>query len=711
MKNWLLTSFLLIAVINTSYTNFDEGMFPLSDLSRANLKEAGLKISEKDIYNPGGIGLVDALVQVGGCSGSFISRHGLIITNHHCAFSAVQLASTPEHDYLTHGFVAQTRAQEIEAKGLTIRITIGYEDVSSKVLDAVIDINDPIERINIINNQQKLIAQEAERQDPNIKAEVSEMFIGKSYILFKYQMIEDVRLVYVPRRTIGEFGGETDNWIWPRHTGDFSFFRAYVGKDGKPAKFSKDNIPFRPKKHLKINTKGVNENDFVFILGYPGRTFRHRPAQYIQYQQEFLLPYIADLYDFQNRTMKDVGAGDRAMAINLATRIQRNANVMKNYQGKMKGLTTLNLLKHKQQEDQALATFINKMPSLQKKYSNLMPAIDSVYKEIFKEAKRELWLTQIHSASNLLNVARSLNTFKKSLTEIAIKENHWQKNMPKLTGYINDLYGSYEQSVDIIILARMLKDAYNLPRDQRVEAVDELFKNRTDFNNIARSIINSSKLGDKNNVDKMLTNMDSLIVFHDPILHLQQQIEQQISSLKTEQDRREGLLNKLMGDYVAVREQFLQKDFIPDANSTLRLTYGYIKGYSPVDATYMAPFTTIAGIIQKGNTGLPEFSYPAAIRDAWEAKNFGSFVKPNLQDVPVNILYDMDTTGGNSGSPIMNAKGELIGVNFDRTYDATINDYAWNESYSRSIGVDIRYVLWTAEKIDHADFILEEIAR
>ena len=353
-KNLFLSALLLVSISSSAFKKFDEGMFPLSDLNRVDLKKAGLKIKQSDIYNPGQVGLVDALVRVGGCTGSFVSKEGLIITNHHCAFGAVQLASSIDNDYLTNGFVARSREQEIEAKGLTIRITDSYEDVSARVLNATEKATTPAERVQFIAQESRKIAAEAEQTDPSIKAEVSEMFIGKSYVLFRYKTIEDVRLVYVPKRSIGEFGGESDNWVWPRHTGDYSFLRAYVGADGKPAKFSSANVPYQPKKHLKVNPKGVQEEDFTFILGYPGRTFRHRPAQYIEYQEKYLLPYTASLFGFQNEMMREAGSQDKATEIALATRIQRNSNVRKNYQGKMKGLKNISLVQSKEQEEDGI---------------------------------------------------------------------------------------------------------------------------------------------------------------------------------------------------------------------------------------------------------------------------------------------------------------------------------------------------------------------
>lgn len=693
----------IAALSMNSFTRLDEGMFPLSDLNRVDLKKAGLIIDQTDIFNPGHVGLVDALVRVGGCTGSFISDEGLIITNHHCAFGAVQLASTAENDYLTNGFVARSRELEIEAKGLTIRITDSYEDVSSRVLAAAGQAKTPAERIQIIAQESKKIAEEAEGKDPSIKAEVSEMFIGKSYVLFRYKTIEDVRLVYVPKRSIGEFGGEADNWVWPRHTGDYSFLRAYVGADGKPAKFSKSNVPYQPKKHLTINPNGVKEEDFTFILGYPGRTFRHRPAQYIEYQEKYLLPYTASLFGFQNVVMRDAGIDDKATEIALATRIQRNSNVRKNYQGKMKGLKNIDLVQQKKDEDAALLGFINTSSELKAKYGSLMSDIDYLYKDIFKDAERELWFGQIYNSTSLLNIARQIHSFKTAMDRSANPNEFFKTNSPALKETLKSTYGSYRQNVDLQIFKKMIEDARNLPSDQRVLAVDRLKAS-------SESLLNKTKLSNENYVlNTLLASATNLKKYSDGLLQFQAELNNQVQGMQPELARREGILNQLMGDYVEVKEQFQKRNFIPDANSTLRLTYGYIRGYSPEDAVYMSPFTTIKGVIEKGRSGLSEYAYPKSILEAWEAKNFGNYEMKELGDVPVNILYNMDTTGGNSGSPIMNAKGELIGVNFDRAYDATINDFAWNESYSRSIGVDIRYVLWIADKIDNADFLLKEI--
>jgi hypothetical protein len=712
----LITLCLFAGIIQFGSHIPEEGMFPLSEIQKLDLKKAGLKIDQNEVYNPNGISLVDALVNVGGCTGSFVSGEGLIITNHHCAFSAVQLASTPENDYLNNGFVARNREQELEAKGLTCRITDSYEDVSDQVLGSASTIDDPSSRLQIINNTMKSIALEAEKKDPTIKAEVSEMFIGKTYVLFRYKMIQDVRLVYIPNRKIGEFGGETDNWVWPRHTGDYSFMRAYVAKDGSPAKYSKDNIPYTPKKFLKVNPNGTNEEDFVFILGYPGKTFRHRPAAFINYQEKYLLPYTADLFDFQNSTMESIGRRDKNTELKLATRIKKNANVMKNYRGKLNGLKNIGLINQKKQEDAALAQFINNDPALKAQYGNLMEKIELLYQQINSDANRDLWLSQIYNSTSLLNVAKQLNNFKTALESqpVAQKEAYYRANIDPLKINILAIYSSFDLEVDHKILKKMMVDAAKLSANQKVNAITKITSRGSSseamINNFISETFSLSRLKDPSYVlNTILRSTKSVDEYNDGLLLFEKDIAKQIIELKPEKDRRDGVLNKLMGDYVNVKEKFLKKDFIPDANSTLRLTYGYVRGYSPADANFMAPYTTIKGILEKGATGNPDFLYPPQIKTLWEAKDFGPFAKNNLNDVPVSFLYNMDTTGGNSGSPIMNANGELVGVNFDRAYGATINDYAWNESYSRSIGVDIRYVLWAASKIDHADFLLKEM--
>lgn len=712
MNKNLFSLFIALCFIFFSAKMPEEGMYPLSELKKVDLKKAGLRISQTELYNPDGISLIDALVNVGGCTGSFVSETGLIITNHHCAFSAVQLASTPEKDYLTNGFVAAAKEEEVEAKGLTCRITESYEDVSARVLEGIEKFSDPAERLKAINEKIAGIVKDEEEKDKTIKAEVSEMFIGKTYVLFRYKTILDVRLVYVPRRTIGEFGGESDNWIWPRHTGDFSFLRAYVAPDGSPAKYSPDNVPFKPKRFLRVNPNGVNEGDFVFILGYPGRTFRHRPSQFLEQQERFTLPYISELYEWQNQQMMETSEGSKELELKQATRIKRNANVLKNYKGKLKGLHALKLVEKKKQEELELQKFINKDPELKNKYGSLLGDIDKLYQEMFSDAKREMWYGQIYNSSNLLSVANQLVNFRQKMLEESPEEQsaYFADHVSRIQNSIRGIYETYVPETDRRLLRRMIADANNLPGNQRVWVIDKHIKG----NNVEGSVntlmkkLFSTKLDNPAFVENILKDREKFLKLKDPMLSFASDLAEQGAELALFRQRREGTLNRLMADYVDVKMKFKKTSFIPDANSTLRLTYGYVRGYNPADAVYMAPVTTLTGLTQKGSKE-GDYELSPVIYDLYEKKDFGRFKSTKLNDVPVAFLYNLDTSGGNSGSPVMNDKGELVGVNFDRAFEATINDYAWNEAYSRSIGVDIRYVLWVAQKVDNAGFILKEL--
>jgi hypothetical protein len=711
----LLTALCVLSSIQFSAIAPDEGMFPLSEISKLDLKKAGLKIDQTQVYNPKGLSLVDALVNVGGCTGSFVSNQGLIITNHHCAFESVQLASTPEKDYLTNGFVAKTMEQEIPAKNLTCKITDSYEDVSNTILSAVSDIVDPSERINKINAKIAEIIKAEEAKDKSIKAEISEMFIGRTYVLFRYKTIKDVRLVYIPQRAIGEFGGEGDNWVWPRHTGDFSFLRAYVAKDGSSASYSKDNVPYQPKKFLQVNPKGANEGDFVFILGYPGRTFRNYPAKYIEYQEKFQLPYMSGLYEWQNKQMEETSV-NKELELKQASRIKRKANVLKNYKGKIKGLRNIELVNQKYAQEKELQKFIDADANLKAKYGSMLNNIEIVYNEVFSDANKYLQLDQFIPSSNALSAANIMNNLRTKISKAPAEEQEkiFADSKAAVKKQLDTQYETFVLETDKRLLKRAILDGLALTGKEQINVIPGFKVGNATQNEQA--------------VDKYLTKLFSKTLFtqeqiameildmplkdfmkiKDPMFDLAISANTEVQKMNDIRKARNGKLNKLLADYVDVSILYKKTDFIPDANSTLRLTYGYVKGYTPVDATYMKPTTTLTGLIEKGqNSG--EYYLPPIIRELHKNKDFGSFTTKDGKDVPVAFLYNMDTTGGNSGSPILDENGNLIGVNFDRSYEATINDFAWNELYSRSIGCDIRYVLWVAQKIDKADHIIKEL--
>jgi hypothetical protein len=714
-KHLILLTTGILFLLNSAIALPEEGMYPLSEIKKLDLKKAGLKIPQAEVYNPNGLSLIDALVNVGGCTGSFVSNQGLIITNHHCAFEAVSLASTPEHDYLKNGFVAATKEQEVQAKNLTCKITDSYEDVSIKVLTAVQNIFDPSERINAINAKIAQIIKDEEQKDKTIKAEVSEMFIGRTYVLFRYKTIKDVRIVYVPQRAVGEFGGESDNWVWPRHTGDFSFLRAYVAKDGSSAAFSKDNVPYQPKKYLTINPNGANEGDFVFILGYPGRTYRNYPAKYIQYQEQFQLPYISNLYDWQNKQMEATSI-TKELELKQAAKIKRKANVLKNYRGKLKGLKGIDLVNQKFAQEKELQAFINADTSLIKQYGKMLQNIDIVYDEFFADAKKFLVLDQVFASATAFSVANQVLGLQKKIAE-AKAENQdkiYQESKVAILKNAKDAYSTYVLATDKLLLKRILLDGLNLSAKEQFNIINGMPTVKgTNWDALLTKhidrIFSKSEFTEAEEIDEIFNlSVKDFLKFKDPMIDLAINARVEIDQMNSLRKDRTGRLNKLLADYVNVSILFKKSDFIPDANSTLRLTYGHVKGFTPVDATYMKPLTTLTGLIEKG-TNEGDYYLPEIFRTLHQQKDYGQFTTKDGKDVPVAFLYNLDTTGGNSGSPIMDENGNLVGVNFDRAYEATINDFAWNDAYSRSIGCDIRYVLWVAQKVDHADFILTEL--
>lgn len=685
----------------------DEGMYPLSEIHKLNLKKKGFKITASDIYNPNGTSLVDASVNVGGCSASFISAEGLIITNHHCVFGAVQQVSTLQNDYITNGFVARSREEEIPAKGLTARIIDSYRDVSKEVLAGITDTTDPVERTKIIDKNSKSLITEAEKKQSGVIASVAEMFAGKTYILFVHKTIKDIRLVYVPPRSVGEFGGENDNWVWPRHTGDFSFIRAYVGPDGQPAEYAPGNKAYIPRKHFVVNPNGVDEKDLVFILGYPGRTFRHQTSYYLEYERDIRLPFVQQRNAWMIAEMEKAGANDPATALALSARIKSLANVEKNFRGKLKGFANLPIVQNKQKEEEELQLFIASDARRKQRYGDVLPGIKAVYNEIRSDAQRANILANIIGSSTLLNIGSTLVRAAEdrqkadSLRGVQFTDKNFSALKQSLTASLR----SFNRSIDMLFLGEILNDASKLPADQMIAPAAAL----KDIGRFIDTSFAKTRLTEPEFILQALTmTPEQLKQVNDPLIEFARTLAPVIEQQNTLNRKRNGELNRLSGKLVDVKSEWKKTDFIPDANSTLRMTYGTIRGYSPSDATYFSPISTLTGVMQK-TTDEPDYNTPKRIRELYAKKDFGRYKHKKLNDVPVALLYDMDTTGGNSGSPVLNAKGELIGVNFDRAFEATINDYAWNKSYSRSIAVDIRYVLWNVEKVAEAGYLLKEM--
>jgi hypothetical protein len=624
------TAILLLSITCIAHTPSvaDEGMFPVSEIHRLQLRAAGLELDPLELYNPQSVSLIDAIVNVGGCTGSLVSPEGLILTNHHCAFRAIQSISTTEHDYLRDGFLARSRGEELPAPGYTVRITESYRDVSSEVLSSVSEGMDPVARTKAISRRMKEIASAEEKRHPGKRAEVAEMFAGKTYVLFLYTHLRDVRLVYAPPRSIGEFGGEFDNWVWPRHTGDFTFMRAYVAPDGSPAGYAAENVPYKPRKHLRVQPRGVNEEEFVFILGYPGRTYRHLTSSFLAYEEDIRMPFVAELYEWQITTLESEGKKDPSVALQFAPRIKSMANVMKNYKGKLKGLRQLGIVQTKAQEEKALQEFIAQDPDRISKYGASLKEIEDVYAEMRRNAPKELLLDQLLRSSTALEIAYALH-------ESAVERKK------------DDLH----EGTDRKLLREFFRRAAQLPQEQRLNGLDRFMGTTWDPARIDAFL-------DRLYADVTFLNEEGIrSLFELPLeetenrtgeLHeLARSIFPMLKELRQVRERRDGLLSRLYAGFVDVKAAYLQKNFIPDANRTLRLTYGRIRGYSPTDATYYSPITTVKGVVEK-TSGVIPFDTPEKLLQLYKKKDFGNYAHPRLKDVPVAILYNLDTTGGNS---------------------------------------------------------------
>jgi hypothetical protein len=691
----------------------DEGMYPISEIHRLKLRETGLRIDAAELYNPNGISLIDAIVSLGGCSGSFVSPEGLIITNHHCVFGYVQAASSVQHDYVRDGFLARTRADELPARGATVRITDSYRDVSAEVLSVVSDTMSPGDRTRSVAAKIRSIVRKVEQENPGKSAEVAEMFPGKTYVLLISTTLRDLRLVYVPPRSIGEFGGENDNWVWPRHTGDFSFMRAYVAPDGSAAEYSTENIPYRPRKFLKVQPAGVDVEDPVFVLGYPGRSYRHRTSYYLSFEEHFRMPYVADLYEWQISVMEREGRAGRSIALKHDSRIKGLANTSKNYRGKLKGMRRLDLVARKREEESRLQEWIDADPVRRARYGSVLAATDSVYREMASTLMRDFALDYLRSSSTLLSTAMTIldAARERQKPDVQREVPYTDRNFKRTQESVKLSIRNFHEPTERAFLIEMLQRAEKLPSNLRVAELESIVSggNQEAIEKYVDSALGNTALKNLAVVSKLLNQTaDSLEGTSDSFLELARALSPAYKNLRDLRQEREGRLSRLAAHFVDAKQTFLQKDFIPDANGTLRFTYGRIRGFSPADATFYQPITTLTGVIQK-TSGDEPYTSPAKLIELYQKRDFGRFAHKRLKDIPVGLLYNLDTVGGNSGSPLLNANGELVGVNFDRALEATINDFAWSEEYSRSIAVDIRYVLWVTEKIGGATHLLQEM--
>ena len=695
----------------------DEGMWIPMLLEKLNIKimhEKGLKLSAEDIYSINQASLKDAIVIFGrGCTGEVISDQGLLITNHHCGYDAIQSHSALDHDYLTNGFWARTKAEELTNPGLTATFLVRMEDVTDQVLANVTDNMDPEYRAKTVKEEiSKLQAQPLE--DSNYHSIVKPFYYGNEYYMFVYKVYRDVRLVAAPPSAIGKFGGDTDNWMWPRHTGDFSVFRIYADKNNEPADYSLDNVPYKPKKYLSISLKGIKKGDFTMVFGYPGSTEEYLASPAVDYIMNTGLPEKILLRNTRLDIMQKYMNTDPAIRIKYAAKYAHVSNAWKKWIGEIRGLKKLDALTKKKELEAAFTAWAHSDSALNKVFGNVLSGFDSLYNIQEPYAYARDYFYETVNAVEMMKLVSYFNVvMEKKLKEPA-------KELPELytnwlKGQVNSYYKDYYKPIDRESFTAMLK-AYHDHVPQRFQPAyfrKVITKNKGDFENYAAQLYRKSMFADSAEVGQLTTGSIDIKtikkIMKDPAYQLfaafyslyQDSISNQYAAIETE-------LDGLYRIYVkGLKEMQTEKLFYPDANFTLRLTYGEVEGYDPRDAVHYEYQTTLRGVMEKDNPEIYDYDVPAKLKQLYTEKDYGRYGVDGT--MPVCFIASNHTSGGNSGSPVLNDEGQLIGLNFDRNWEGTMSDIMYDPDQCRNITVDIRYVLFLVDKYAGASNLINEM--
>ncbi|MBL8755697.1 MAG: S46 family peptidase [Planctomycetes bacterium] len=664
------------------------------------LKKRGMALTKDEFWHPDNGGVLSATVQINGCTASFVSQDGLLVTNHHCGFGAVSELSTPEKNLLQDGFAAADRAAELPAPGMVASVLKRIEDVTAVVHEAQAKAKDDLERWSLTQSTINRLCAEGEQKEANTKCSVASFLEGKEYHLYYRTQIRDVRLVYAPPRAIGEFGGEVDNWEWPRHTGDFCFFRAYVGKDGAVRDHAPDNVPFQPKHFLKVATAGVQPGDLAIIMGYPGRTQRYKTSRGVALQQGFVYPKRHEVLTAAIAVLEAAGKTDPRLGLAVADNIKSLANVQKNAAGMMFGLQRNATAAKKQLEEEQFTAWLAAAPR-DEGWKNVlaeMLAIDEV------EATTIERDTLVSLLGMLADGMPLLMTLADGCSAVAANPDG--KIPARLMRALADKeLTAHWDTIERPLLRILLAEFAAVGKAQRIAGTEFLGDGALDPA-AAERVFGSAMLDAKARTE--LFGKGQAKQSEDPLVVLARALAAERLAVTQRQRQRAGKMLDVGRRWIAAQEAFRGQSFYPDANSTLRVSIAEVGGYVPREAVTYAPQTTVGGLVAK-ETGREPFANPKALLEAAKTRQASRWFDARLGDVPVCFLTNGDTTGGNSGSPVVNGKGELIGLNFDRVFENVAGDFGWNKDRSRNVVCDVRYVLWVVESVFPSAALLAEL--
>lgn len=711
IRNSLLVIGFTLLALTSAFAK--EGMWIPTLLNKYNIeemKQMGFKLTTEDIYSVNQASMKDAVVLFGtGCTGELISDQGLLITNHHCGFDAIQNHSSIEHDYLTNGFWAKNHQEELPNPQLNVRILDRMEDVTEKILAG--SEGKPKDSLSvIINRNTKKITSEAS-QNGKYEAAVQPLFYGNQYFLYVYQVFEDVRLVGAPPSSIGKFGGDTDNWMWPRHTGDFSLFRMYANKDNHPAKYSADNVPYKPKKYFKISIKGIQPEDFTMVYGFPGRTQEFLPSQAIRQIMEQGDPDKIKIRDAKLSLLAADMDKDPKVRIQYAAKYATTSNAWKKWQGEVKGLRRLNAIATKQKFENEFKSWVAADPDRKNRFGEVLQNFEKLYNQLASYSKAYDYYGEIvQRGTDLFSIIAILESLDARWANLSPAEQ--AKSQKSIQLKLEDHFKDYNRETDEKVFAALLR-MYARDLDPRLLPDDfKILMRKTSPEKLISKIYRKSLFSDSIKLSAVTNGLNPkkfMIISHDPAFKLFRSLKKYFeSNVESKTNSIQKQIDENLKTYVAgIMKMHEGRPLWPDANKTLRVAYGKVEGYEPMDGVIYDYYTTLNGIMQKDNPAIYDYKVPQTLRDLYQKKDYGRYGKNGYLNVC--FIASTHTTGGNSGSPVIDAYGNLIGVNFDRDWEGTMSDLMFDPDRCRNIVLDIRYALFIVDKLAGASYLIDEM--